>query len=240
MKSTWLIAGALALGLVTTGAMAARQGSGPDMWVEGWQGLEIIENNGGFAAAGLIDFISEGTGGAHTHESVSTLSGVGATQSMVVDLADYGGDHVWQYVTIDTNDGDNMATSWGLDAGSDDIEWYGIIVVGSPGAQTTTMQPAHDDYLQIWLNGEQVYDNDQWTGGVRTVTTPTDIDLNAGDNVMLFKCGESGGSAYVNVAFDADNLGIAPDEDGEFYGIISDVEAKGKTSVLWGDLKSNR
>ena len=62
MKSTWLIAGALSLGLVATGAMA-RQGSGPDMWVEGWQALEIIENNGGFAAAGLIDFISEGTGG---------------------------------------------------------------------------------------------------------------------------------------------------------------------------------
>ncbi len=242
MKITWLIVGALSLGLVTTGAMAGihRQDSGPDMWVEGWQGLEIIENNGGFATAGAIDFISEGTGGAHTHESVSTLSGVGATQSMVVDLADYGGDHVWQYVTIDTNDGDNMATSWGLPAGADDIEWYGLIVVGSPGAQTTTMQPAHDDYLQVWLNGEQVYDNDQWTGGVRTVTTPTDIDLNSGDNVMLFKCGESGGSAYVNVAFDADNLAIAPDSGGNFYNIISDVEAKGKTSVLWGDLKSSR
>jgi len=241
MKSRWLIAGAMSLGLVATGAMAAdRQGSGADAWVEGWQGLEIIENNGGFAASGLIDFISEGTGGAYTHESVSTLSGVGATQSMVVDLADYGGDHVWQYVTIDTNDGNNMNTSWGIAAAADNTEWYGLIVVGSPGAQTTTMHPAHDDYLQIWLNGEQVYDNSDWTGGVRTVTTPTDIDLNAGDNVMLFKCGESGGSAYVNVYFDADNVGIAPDVEGNFYNVISDVEAKGKTSVTWAGLKSDR
>ncbi len=238
MKSTWLIASALALGMVATGAVAQRQGSGADAWVEGWLGLEIIENNGGFAASALVDFISEGTGGAHTHDSVSTLAGVGATQSMVVDLADYGGAHTWQYLTIDTNDGDNMATSWGLDAGSDDIEWYGIIVAGSPSAQTVTMNPAHDDHLQIWLNGEQVYDNSAWTGGVRTVTTPTDIDLNKGDNVMLFKCGESGGSAYVNVNFDVGNLEIAPTVDGDFFNVITDVEAKGKIAVTWAGVKA--
>ncbi len=241
MKTTWFVAGAISLGLVAADAMAAdRQGSGPDAWVEGWFGLELIRNNGGFAASGLIDFISEGTGGAHTHETVSTLAGVGATRSMVVDLADYGGRHVWQSITIDTNDGDNMATSWGLPAGSDDIEWYGLIGVRSPGPQTTTMHPAHDDWLQVWLNGEQVYDNDQWTGGVRTVTMPTDIDLNAGENIMLFKCGESGGSAYVNVYFDAENLGIIPTVEGDFFSIVPDVEAKDKASVAWAGLKSGR
>jgi hypothetical protein len=243
MKRTWLIVSALALSLVVSGAVAQDwQGSGDDAWVEGWLGLEIIENNGGFAASALVDFISEGTGGSHTHETVSTQSGVRATQSMVVALADYGGDHTWKPITIDTEDGDNMATSWGLDAGSDDIEWYGIIIAASPSAQTVTMHPAHDDHLQIWLNGAQVYDNSAWTGGVRTVTTPTDIDMNKGGNVMLFKCGESGGSAYVNVFFAADNLEISPTVDGQFFEVLDlvGVEAKGKSSVTWGGLKAAR
>jgi len=240
MKSKWLIVSALALSLVVSGAVAQDwQTTGADAWIEGWLGLEIIENNGGFAASGLIDFISEGTGGSHTHETVSTQSGVRATQSMVVSLADYGGDHTWMPITIDTTDGDNMNTSWGLDPGADNTEWHGIIIAASPTAQTVTMHPAHDDYLQVWLNGAQVYDNDQWTGDVRGVTTPTDIDLNQGGNVLLFKCGESGGSAYVNVWFEADNLQVAPTVDGQFFEVLDlvAVEAKCKASVRWADLK---
>ena len=133
MKSKWLIVSALALSLVVSGAVAQDwQTTGADAWIEGWLGLEIIENNGGFAASGLIDFISEGPGGSHTHETVSTQSGVRATQSMVVSLADYGGDHTWMPITIDTTDGDNMNTSWGLDPGADNTEWHGIIIAASP------------------------------------------------------------------------------------------------------------
>ena len=103
------------------------------------------------------------------------------------------------------------------------------------------MHPAHDDHAQIWLNGEQVYNNSAWTGGVRTVTTPTEVEFVKGDNVLLFKCGESGGSAYVNLHFEnsESDMDIVPTEDGEFWkhaGLA--VEAKDKVATSWGDLKT--
>jgi len=143
-------------------------------------------------------------------------------------------------VEIDTDDSNNMSTGWGMVA-SDNFTWHGIIVMKAPSARSTTMHPAHDDYAQIWINGELVYDNDQWTGGVKTVTQPMDVDLVQGDNVVLFKCGESGGDDYINLHFeDSDSdIDIVPTEEGDFWiyaGLA--VEARDKASTTWGELKA--
>ena len=159
---------------------------------------------------------------------------------MVVALPQNGGDLKWKVVTINTADGDNMATSWGMLAASDNFTWHGIIVMKSPTKRTTTMHPAHDDHAQIWINGEKVYDNSQWTGGVRIVTTPTDVSLLKGDNVLLYKCGESGGSAYVNLHFEDadDDIDIAPTLDDKFWPYAGlAVEPAGKSTTSWGSLK---
>jgi len=146
----------------------------------------------------------------------------------------------WEVVEIDTDDSNNMSTGWGMVA-SDNFTWHGIIVMKAPSARSTTMHPAHDDYAQIWINGELVYDNDQWTGGVKTVTQPMDVDLVQGDNVVLFKCGESGGDDYINLHFeDSDSdIDIVPTEEGDFWiyaGLA--VEARDKASTTWGELKA--
>jgi hypothetical protein len=240
---------ALAAGVAATPAFAVNfQHTGDDGWIEQWLSMEVVMQNGGFAASGAIDFLSEGTGGKITHESVSTTKGLAALDRIPIELdKKYSGNGMgedgvwdWEVKAIDTNNGDNMATSWGLPAGSDDIEWHGIIVLKSSKARDATMHPAHDDYMQIWINGEQVYDNSTWTGGVRTVTTPTEVDFVAGDNVVLVKCGESGGSAYVNLHFEdsESDMDIVPTEDGEFWRYAGlAVEAKDKAATSWGDLK---
>ena len=58
---------------------------------------------------------------------------------------------------------------------------------------------------------------------------------------MLFKCGESGGSAYVNLRFEnsESDIDIVPTEEGDFWiyaGLA--VEARDKASTTWGELKA--
>ncbi len=250
MSKRMILGFALAATIAAAPAFAVNfQHTGDDEWIEQWLSMEVVMQNGGFAASAQIDFLSEGTGGDITHESASTTKGLAALDRIPIELdKQYSGEGMgedgvwdWEVKTIDTLNGDNMATSWGLNAGSDNIEWHGIIVLKSSKARGATMHPAHDDHAQIWLNGEQVYNNSAWTGGVRTVTTPTEVNFVKGDNVLLFKCGESGGSAYVNLHFEnsESDMDIVPTEDGEFWkhaGLA--VEAKDKVATSWGDLKT--
>jgi hypothetical protein len=224
------------------------QHTSSDEWIAKWYSMENVMNTGGFAISGGIDYFSEGSGGDITHEIISTTKGLGVLDRTEIVLDDahsglgMGEDGVWDWEVIDINvdDSRNMSSSWGL-VDQSDFTWHGIIVLKAPSARSTTMHPAHDDYAQIWINGEQVYDNDQWTGGVKTVTQPTEVDLVQGDNVLLFKCGEAGGDDYVNLHFeDGDSdLDIVPTLDGEFlrYAGLA-VEAQGKVSTTWGALKA--
>ena len=249
MRQRFILCAALATGLAATSASAVNfQKTGDDGWIEQWLSMEVVMQNGGFAASGGIDFLSEGTGGDVTHESVSTVKGLADITRQPIELdKKYAGEGMgedgvwdWEVVEIDTDDSNNMSTGWGMVA-SDNFTWHGIIVMKAPSARSTTMHPAHDDYAQIWINGELVYDNDQWTGGVKTVTQPMDVDLVQGDNVVLFKCGESGGDDYINLHFeDSDSdIDIVPTEEGDFWiyaGLA--VEARDKASTTWGELKA--
>ena len=66
------------------------------------------------------------------------------------------------------------------------------------------MSPAHDDHAQIWINGEKWYNNSRWTGAARTVLHNVEVELKKGANVLVYRVGESGGSAYINLHFDDD------------------------------------
>ena len=209
-----------------------------DAWIEKWWGLDLVTDTGGFDNSATVDYLSEGSGGVISNASVSTSDGAGKTANVVVNLPDNGGALAWSIVTINTEDQLNLSTSHGIADGGD-ITWHGIIVVISPDDRTTVMHPAHDDYAQIWINGEQVYDNSAWTGGVREVTTPTEIQLKKGENFLHFKCGESGGADYVNLHFeptDTDLL-IAPTNDNLFLDVLTPVEPKNKLATTWADIK---
>lgn len=209
-----------------------------DNWIGKWWGLDLITDTGGFTTSAGIDYLAEGSGGLISNASVSTRDGAGKTANAVVNLPDNGGALAFSIVDINTQDQFNMSTSHGLPDGTN-ITWHGIIVVISPDERTTTMYPAHDDYAQIWINGEQVYDESRWTGGVREFLTPTEINFKKGENFLHFKCGESGGADYVNLRFETTDtdLLIAPTLDNQFLDVLTPVEPKGKLAVRWADLK---
>jgi len=229
---------ALALGFITSFAMAQNY-QPSDVWITKWWALDRqIINTGGFDASAAHDWLDEGSGGKITEESVSTLEGFGKTATVKLSLPDNGGDDIgWKVITIIAEEAEdrNMSKAYGA-VDDDNFDIYAMIVIDSPDARTTTMNPAHDDYAQIWVNGEEVYDNSEWTGGALLVTTPTDINLNAGENVLLFRCGESGGGDYFNLYFDDADLKIIPTLDDEFFDVLTPVEPSGKIGT-WGGVK---
>ena len=213
-----------------------------DQWIEKWWGLDLVLNTGGSGASAERDYLADGTDGDITNVSVSTRYGAGLTGRLAVHLpADNGGALGWSVVTIDTTDQNNLSRSHGIAQNTDlnNVTWHGIILIMSPDDRTTTMYPAHDDHAEIWLNGDQIYDNPAWTGGVNNTTQPTEIELFKGENFLHFKCGEGVGGDYVNLRFgetDAD-LQIAPTLDGQFLDVLTPVEPKGKLTTMWADVK---
>ena len=209
-----------------------------DNWIAKWWGLDLVTDTGGFSTSAGVDYLAEGSSGLISNASVSTRDGAGKTANAVVNLPDNGGALAWSIVDINTEDQFNISTSHGIPDGTN-VTWHGIIVVISPDERTTTMHPAHDDHAQIWLNGEQVYDNPDWTGGAQQVLAPTEIQLKKGENFLHYKCGESGGADYLNLRFEATDtdLLIAPTLNNQFLDVLTPVEPKGKLAVRWADLK---
>ncbi len=196
-----------------------------ETWITKWYGPDgNYENNGGFSdstlpglryegAAAIQDLMVEGTDGAITDASLSTLEGLFLTQTTDVEWgADHGGTRGWSVFEIDSADAHNM----GRGGPRDYIETYGVIVIDAPRAMTAVMSPAHDDHAQIWLNGEKWYNNSHWvTGSATQVNFNVAIRLRRGANVLVFRCSEWGGDGYMNLHFDAathDAVTIYPKE----------------------------
>ncbi len=229
------------LAACTSIAFAQKFQPAGEEWITKWYGMDLVTVTGGHTVSAGHDWLKEGTNGKITDASVTTTKGLKALQgTKSVNLKDNGGELKWAVVTIDPNNSRNMSVSHGK-VDETNIEWYGIIVITSPTQRSTTMHPAHDDYGHIWLNGEKVYNNPAWTGGVKTVTTPTKVTLNAGENILLFRCGESGGDDYINLHFTATDkdLKIVPTTDDKFFEVIKSlpVEPAGKLATRWGDIK---
>ncbi len=215
-----------------------------ETWITKWYGPDgNYEVNGGFATSAPIDLIEEGTGGALSQVSLSTLDGLLQTQSIDMEWGDdHGGTRAWTVFEIDPADGDNM----NRDGPVDNIDTYAVIVIDAPDAMNAVMSPAHDDHAQIWINGEKWYNNSAWTGAATQVDFNVEVSLQKGANVLLYRCGESGGSAYFNLHFDDathDAVTIYPnastDKQSFFEEILplTAVEAAGKLTTTWADIK---
>jgi len=110
----------------------------------------------------------------------------------------------------------------------------------------SVMSPAHDDHAQIWINGEKWYNNSAWTGAVQQVDYNIEVQLVKGANVVLFRCGEGGGDAYINLHFDDDTHNAvkiypknADDQAGFFKEVenVLSVEPEDKLTTIWADIK---
>ena len=215
-----------------------------ETWITKWYGPDgNYENNGGFQASALVDLMDEGTGGKITDASLSTMAGLLMTQDIDVEWsADNGGTRAWTVFEIDPADGNNM----NRDGPVDNIDTYAVIVIDAPKAMTSIMSPAHDDHAHIWVNGEKWYNNSRWTGAARTILHNVEVELQKGANVLLYRCGESGGSAYFNLHFDdATNSAVtiypkdATDKQSFFDEIapLTPVEPQGKLTTTWANIK---
>ena len=218
--------------------------SAVESWISVWYGPDgNYEENGGFATSAPIDLIDEGTGGALNQVSLSTVDGLLMTADIDVEWGDdHGGTRGWTVFELDPVDNNHM------DRGgpADNIDTYVITVIDSPSDMTSVMSPAHDDYAQIWINGEKWYNNSRWTGAPLTILHDVEVELQKGLNVVLYRCGESGGSAYLNLHFDDvtnDAVTFYPDAGMDKQGLLDfvaasvDVEAKGKLATTWADIK---
>ena len=219
--------------------------SAVETWITKWYGPEgNYENSDGFAVTAPIDLVSEGSGGQLDQPSLSTLEGLLMTQDIDMEWGDdHGGTRAWTVFEIDPTDGDNMNRGGPID----DIETYAVIVIDSPSDMTAVMSPAHDDHAQIWINGEKWYNNSRWTGAAQTILHTVEVDLQKGANVLLYRCGESGGSAYFNLHFDdaTHNAATIYPKDAtdkqsffdEIQPLVVSVEPAGKLTTTWADIK---
>ncbi len=218
-----------------------------DTWITKWYGPEgNYENNGTFQVSSQRDLIDEGTNGKLTETELSTAAGLQLTQTVAMEWDKaHGGTREWTVFELDPADGNNMNRGGPVD----NIDTYGMVVINAPVARKAIMYPAHDDHAQIWINGEKWYNNSRWTGAARTILHTVEVDLKKGGNVLLYRVGESGGSAYINLHFDDDthkSCKIYPDKSkdqksffNEVRGVLS-VDPTEKLTTLWADIKRNR
>ena len=216
-------------------------------WITKWYGPDgNYENNGGFHVSSKIDLIEEGTRGKLTQLSLSTLAGLQKTQTIKMGWdGDHGGTRDWTVFELDPTSQDNMNRG----GPANHIDTYAICVVAAPKDMKAVMSPAHDDHAQIWINGEKWYNNPTWTGGAQVVNYNIEVKLEKGTNVVLYRCGETGGAAYLNLHFD-DNTHkvckIYPDKSKnqkDFFREIAGgfpVDPTGKATTTWADIKRNR
>ena len=219
--------------------------SGVDTWISKWYGPEgNYENNGTFQVSGHIDLIEEGSGGKLNQVSLSTLDGLLMTQEIDMEWGDdHGGDRAWTVFELDVTDDNNMNRG----GPADNIDTYVMCVIDSPSDMTSVMSPAHDDWAQIWINGEKWYNNTRWTGAAQTILHTVEVELQKGANVVLYRSGESGGAAYLNLHFDDathDAVTIYPKDAtdkqsffDEIADIVVSVEPVGKLTTTWADIK---
>jgi hypothetical protein len=215
-------------------------------WITYWYTLDgPITETGGFDPSSEIDWIDQGTGGALTEVELSTWDGLQKTLTTPVVLPDNGGTLNWTVGELDMTTDRNISVML-AGAGEDltNIECYAVIVIGTSSAMTATMSPAHDDFAHIWINGEKIYANSAWTGGVTQVDYDVEVSLEKGRNVLLFRTGESGGGDYMGLHFDDATtaaIQVAPSSLTDAAGFLEQasvaVEPAGKLSTVWGDLK---
>lgn len=218
--------------------------SGNKNWITKWYGPDgNYENNGGFSASAPKDLIDEGTGGKLDQIKLSTVEGLELTQTVDVEWKKAnGGPRGWTVFELDPADAHHM----NRDGPVDNMDTYAICVIDAPKDMTSVMSPAHDDHAQIWINGEKWYNNSRWTGAAQQVDYNIEVDLVKGANIVVYRCGESGGHAYMNLHFDDKThaaVDIYPDkakDQKSFFNEVKSVLAVdpvGKLATTWADLK---
>ena len=190
-----------------------------------------------------------GQGGQNSTDidSLAAASNDAVTEEMVAKNGaaegDSVGDYDWTLIELPENgDINTMLVDAGVlpprDDGNkdntiDDITSYALItLVAEEAMEGVGMAVGSDDSIKVWLNGEVVHTNAR-NRGRRKYEDEFNVNLVAGDNLLLVKVSERGGGwgMYVGIRGEFETVYKSPAELG------TSVEAKGKLVTTWGKLK---
>ncbi|MCG9131763.1 hypothetical protein J5I95_08795 [Candidatus Poribacteria bacterium] len=214
-----------AIFLMTHIADAQEPIKGPWLWM-----IAPTEANQGGQASTDIDSLEVASGGDVTEDMIAKN---GATEG------DEVGDYAWTLGELpDNGDTNVMLVDIGMTEVADfnDVTSYSVITLESATAQSgVTLGVSSDDSIKVWLNGEVVHTNatNRGRGG-----TPADIDgyqdkievnLVAGENLLMVKVSERGGGwgQYVGIDADVTAYAVPPIRHitGEWLWMIAPTEA---------------
>ena len=199
--------------------------TGPWLWMmaeakAGWQGG---------AASTDFDSLDEASKGKVTEEKIAE-EGAKAGQKV--------GKLKWTKGEISAQGGNNVNDVMvKLRLGNGDINdhsSYAYINVVSPDDRSGLCWVGSDDSIKVWLNGEEVHKNavDRGAGNFQD---KFEIDLNKGDNPLLVKVSERGGSWSMFVGFDTKT------ENGLKFNVKQPklaVDLDDKLVTAWGKVKN--
>jgi hypothetical protein len=208
--------------------------------------------NGGFQVSAPKDLIDEATKGKLDQATLSTYEGLLKAKEIGIDFPkkNHMKGAVGDFIVVEFEPaeagGRNMSSRYGLPC-QNNFDTYQIIVIDAPGDMKAIMSPSQDDHAQIWINGEKWFNDSRWTGSPIEVDFDIEVKLKAGGNVLLYRCGESGGHDYANLHLDDKTMGkvkIYPDKAKKANAFFNEIATafgvapKGKLPSVWGDVKS--
>ncbi len=184
----------IALFVMAQTAAAQDKITGPWLWM-----IAPTAANEGGANSTDIDSLAEASGGDVTEEMVANN---GASEGDAV------GDLVWTLGEIADTGGDNvndLVNEIGLGEGDvNDHSSYALITLESDSDQSgVDMKVGSDDSVKVWLNGEVVHTN-AVNRGAGDFQDTFQVDLKAGNNLLLVKVSERGGGWSMFAGVDAD------------------------------------
>lgn len=184
----------MALFVMTHVAQAQDKITGPWLWV-----VAPTEANEGGANSTDVDSLDAASGGDVTEADVAAN---GAKEGDAV------GDFAWTLGEIADTGGNNVNDALneiGMTEGDvNDHSSYALITLESATDQSdVTMKVGSDDSIKVWLNGEEVHNN-AVNRGAGDFQDEFQVNLVAGDNLLLVKVSERGGGWSMFVGIDAD------------------------------------
>jgi len=215
MRKSLLIVCFVFIGLLLVSGISNAQDKivGPWLWM-----IAPCEAGKGGAQSTDIDQLDAASKGKVTEDLVAKN---GAKEN------DKVGDLAWTKGTIEPEGGDNVngaVTKIKLGQGDiNDHSSYAFIAIKSAKEQkSVTMRVGSDDSIKVWLNGEVVHKN-AIDRGANDFQDKFNVDLKAGDNLLLVKVSERGGGwsmfAGINAEFEAGGKkyvpGIEPKDPGD-------------------------
>lgn len=164
-----------------------------------WLWMTVPTNPQCGADATDIDWLDKASGGKVTEKMIAENG---------AEMGDWVGDLQWSRGRIPDTGSDNInAVVTVLGLGEGDVNnhaAYALITLEAAGAQNdVSLRAGSDDSIKIWLNGEVVHKN-AVNRGASDYQDKVEVDLKAGENLLLVKVCECGGGWSMFIGINAD------------------------------------